>query len=353
MSAGQPDTAPVETRNAIDTARLESWMIDHVPGFTGPLQVDQFVGGQSNPTFLLRSGAGNYVLRRRPPGNLLPSAHAVDREHRVLSALHVAGYAVPRPFALCLDETVIGSIFFVMSAVEGRVFWNQQLPDLDRADRRPVFQSLAETLAALHAFDPDALGLSDFGPPGNYYARQIGRWTKQYRLSQSGEVAAFEKLIDWLPGSIPDQTRTTVVHGDFQLHNTILHPTAPRVAAVIDWELSTLGDPLADLSYMLMQWHVSGGRQVGLGGADLDALGIPGQDEMVETYCRAAGRSDAPKLDWHLAYNTFRFACILQGIAGRVREGNAASPRAREAAARAPALAETAWRLAERAGASG
>jgi aminoglycoside phosphotransferase (APT) family kinase protein len=351
VTAGRPVTVPIEAHQAFDTGRLQRWMQSHVPAFAGPLEIAQFDGGQSNPTFLLRTPRRNYVLRRRPPGNLLPSAHAVDREYRVMSALHQAGFPVPQAFALCLDEDVIGSIFFVMAAVEGRVFWNQQLPDLDRGDRRPIFHSLAITLARLHALDPAPLGLGDFGPPGNYYARQIGRWTKQYRLSQTEEIAAFERLIDWLPHSTPEQERTTLVHGDYQLHNTILHPSEPRVSAVIDWELSTLGDPLADLGYMLMQWHVSGGRQVGLGGADLKALDIPDQDEMVEIYCAAAGRSEIPRLDWHLAFNTFRFACILQGIAGRVREGNAASPRAREAAARAPALAETAWQLALRAGA--
>jgi aminoglycoside phosphotransferase (APT) family kinase protein len=347
---------PVEDRHRFDEAALARWMAEHMSGFEGPLTVLQFKGGQSNPTYRLQTPARAYVLRRKPFGPLLPSAHAVEREHRLISALKTTGFPVPQPYALCEDPEVIGAVFYVMEAVDGPIFWNGALPDLAPARRRAAYEAMISTLARLHSVDYAAIGLSDYGRPGNYFARQVERWTKQYRASETQPIEAAERLIDWLPRTVPAQERTSIVHGDYRLDNMIFAPEiltsgGARVAAVLDWELSTLGDPLADFSYLLMQWVMPADGRSGLAGLDLPALGIPTQAEAVSMYCRLTGRDGVPALDWYFAYNLFRLVGILQGIAGRVRDGTAASPQALEMAARAPLLAEAAWRFAERAGA--
>ena len=337
----------VDPRNRFDEARLAAWMAAHVEGFEGPLTIQQFKGGQSNPTFQVSTPARVYVLRRKPPGPLLPSAHAVDREFRVISALHPTGFPVPRPYALCEDEAVIGAMFYVMEKVEGRVLWDLTLPASPPADRHAIHMSACRTLAALHTTDWRAIGLEGFGRPGNYMLRQISRWTKQYKASEDHRIEAMERLIDWLPKSAPPDEETTIVHADFRLDNMIVHPTEPKVAAVLDWELSTLGNPLADFSYVLMQWVNGGLSQV----PDLEARGLPTMEEYVAEYCRLTGRAGLPDLNWYFAYNAFRLAGILQGILGRVRDGTANSPHAAEQAARVPLLAETAWGFAVKAGA--
>ena len=342
---------PVEARDRFDEAQLDRWLQANVDGYAGPLIVQQFKGGQSNPTYRLETPGRDYVLRRKPFGPLLPSAHAVDREFRLISALNMVGFAVPHAYALCEDASVIGAIFYVMEAVEGAIHWDGALPGLTPPERRRVYEAMVSTLAELHQVDPVAAGLGDYGRPGNYFARQVERWTRQYRASETGRIEAAERLMDWLPRTVPEQTRTSIVHGDYRLDNMIIAPSGDRVAAVLDWELSTLGDPLADFSYMLMHWEMPSDGRSGLGGLDLAALGIPSRDEAVALYCRLTGRDGVPELDWYFAYNLFRLVGILQGIAGRVRDGTAASPRAAEMAARTPRLAEAAWRFAERAGA--
>jgi aminoglycoside phosphotransferase (APT) family kinase protein len=342
---------PVEERHRFDEAALSRWMEEHVQGFEGPLSVLQFKGGQSNPTYRLDTPARAYVLRRKPFGPLLPSAHAVDREFRLISALAATGFPVPRAFALCEDPGVIGAVFYVMEAVEGPIHWDGSLPGMAPAERRAAYEALISTLARLHGVDYAAIGLSDYGRPGNYFARQVERWTKQYRASETDRIEAAERLIAWLPRTVPEQDRTTIVHGDYRLDNVVFAPEGARVAAVLDWELSTLGDPLADFSYLLMQWVTPADGRSGLQGLDLEALGIPSKAEATALYCRLTDRKDVPALDWYFAYNLFRLVCILQGIAGRVRDGTAASPQAVEMAARAPQLADAAWRFAQRAGA--
>lgn len=342
---------PVEERHRFDEAALDRWMRDHVPGYAGPLTVRQFKGGQSNPTYRLDTPGAAYVLRRKPFGPLLPSAHAVEREYRVTAALHGAGFPVARPFGLCAEEGVIGAVFYVMAMVQGRVFWDATLPGLPPAERRAVYRAKIETLAQLHAFDPAAIGLADYGRPGNYFARQIDRWTRQYRASETIPVPEMDRLIAWLPGTVPAQERTAVVHGDYRIDNLIYAPAEPRVLAVLDWELSTLGDPLADITYLLMHWAMPADGRSGLDGIDLKGLGIPTVEEAVELYCGLTGRSGLPDLDWYFAYNLFRFAAILQGIAGRVRDGTAASPQATLYGERVAPLARTAWAYAVKAGA--
>ena len=317
---------PVEDAHRFDEAALERWMTRHVAGYAGPLSVSQFKGGQSNPTFQLETPAGAYVMRRKPPGRLLPSAHAVDREFRVISALHPTGFPVPRPFGLCTDEAVIGAMFYVMEKVDGRVLWDQTLPQYSPAERRPIFLAQVDTLAALHNTDYRAVGLEDYGRPGAYVARQIDRWTRQYRASETAPIEAMDRLAEWLPRTCPEEERTSVVHGDYRLDNMVLHPTRPKVAAVLDWELSTLGSPVADFTYFLMQWVY--GPLAGL--PDPAAHGLPAMEEVVAAYCGLTGRPGLPDLDWYFAYNLFRFAAIKQGIVGRVRDGTASSPQAGE-----------------------
>jgi aminoglycoside phosphotransferase (APT) family kinase protein len=330
-----------------DEAKLLAWMQANVEGFEGPLEVRQFKGGQSNPTYQLVTPKQKYVMRRKPPGKLLPSAHAVDREFKVINGLYPTGYPVARPYGLCMDESVTGTIFYVMEMVEGRILWDQTLPQYEPAERHAIYMAQIKTLADLHNTDYQAVGLADFGRPGNYFARQIGRWTKQYKASETDHRPDMEKLIAWLPTTAPNDDKTTIVHGDYRLDNMVLHATEPRVAAVLDWELSTLGNPLADFTYLLMNWVNGAISQI----PDLPAHGIPTIDEYVAEYCRLTGRDGLPELDWYFAYNGFRLAGILQGIVGRVRDGTANSPQAHAQAERVPGLASMAWHYAQRAGA--
>ncbi|MGR4866626.1 phosphotransferase [Caulobacter sp. LARHSG274] len=345
-------TKPVDPRHAIDEVKLAAWLAAHVEGYAGPLEVRQFKGGQSNPTYQLVTPTKKYVLRRKPPGKLLPSAHAVDREFRVISGLGQAQFPVARAYALCLDEAVIGTIFYVMDHVEGRILWDGTLPGYAPAERRAIYEAEIDTLAALHRVDYAAVGLADYGKPGNYFTRQIDRWTRQYRASETRTIEAMDRLIAWLPASAPADDQTSIVHGDYRLDNMILHPTEPRVLAVLDWELSTLGNPLADFSYFLMNWVMPADQRGGLAEiADLTAYGVPTIDEAVARYCALTGREGLPNLDWYFSYNLFRLAGICQGIVGRVRDGTAASAHAEQMEARVPLLAVSAWDFARRAGA--
>ena len=293
---------PVEARHRFDEAALDRWMVANVAGYVGPLTVWQFKGGQSNPTYRLETPARAYVLRRKPFGTLLPSAHAVDREFRLISALNTIGFPVPHAYGLCEDAGVIGAVFYVMEAVEGAIHWDGTLPGLEPGQRRAVYEAMISTLAALHQVDYATIGLGDYGRPGNYFARQVERWTKQYRASETDRIEAAERLMDWLPRTVPEQTRTAIVHGDYRLDNMIVASSGDRIAAVLDWELSTLGDPLADFSYMLMQWAMPADGRSGLAGLDLAALGIPSRDEAVALYCPAdrAGRRTRARLVFRL-----------------------------------------------------
>jgi aminoglycoside phosphotransferase (APT) family kinase protein len=339
-----------------DPARLGDYLAREVAGFTGPLQVHQFKGGQSNPTYLLDTPGRRYVLRRKPPGKLLPSAHAVDREFRVIRALHAKGFPVAEPVVFCADESVAGTPFYVMGFVEGRVFWNPEMPGSHPAERAAVYDAMNATLALLHSFDPAAIGLADFGRGENYVARQVERWSKQYRASQTQAIDEMERLIEWLPAHLPPAGPSRLVHGDYRLDNVILHPSEPKVLAVLDWELSTIGDPLADFTYHLMQWHMppedTGAGTGSLVGFDLAELGIPSLADYVDRYVARTGLDPRPRLATYLAYNFFRIAAILQGIAGRVRDGTATSEHAPAKAQMVRPLAETAWRFAREAGAT-
>ena len=342
---------PVDERLRFDEAALARWMAATISDFGGPMTVRQFKGGQSNPTYLIITPGRDYVLRRKPPGVLLPSAHAVDREFKVISALHAAGYPVARPWGLCEDPEVIGTAFYVMDRVEGRILWNLDLPDQTPDERRAIYEAQIDALADLHKLDPEAIGLGDYGKAGNYFARQVGRWTKQYRASETESISAMDRLIDWLPNGLPPDGPARIVHGDFRLDNLILHPERAEVRAVLDWELSTLGDPLADISYFLIAWVIPASERNGLAGLDLEALGIPSMNEVIARYCARTGRGGLPQLDWLLSYNLFRLAAICQGIGGRVRDGTAASPHAAAMAARVKPLSAGAWHFAEQAGA--
>jgi aminoglycoside phosphotransferase (APT) family kinase protein len=347
-------TKEVTERLRFDVGALESYLRQHLDGFTGPIALSQFKGGQSNPTYLVETPQRRYVLRRKPPGKLLPSAHAVDREHRVISALYAQGFPVAEPILYCADETVIGTAFFVMSYVEGRVFWEAEMPSSSPAERAQVYDVMNATLARLHSFDPAAIGLADYGRGENYVARQIERWSKQYRASETEKVEDMERLIAWLPAHLPPPQPPRLVHGDYRLDNIILAPDAPQVAAVLDWELSTLGDPLADFSYHLMQWHMPP-SEAGTGslvGLDLPALGIPSLEDYVEAYVRRTSLDPRPYLAVYSAYNFFRIAAILQGIVGRVRDGTAASAVAAAKAELVRPLAAKAWQFARQAGAA-
>jgi len=340
-------TKPVADSHRFDEAALDAWLRANVQDYQGPLEVRQFKGGQSNPTYQLITPGKKYVLRRKPPGKLLASAHAVDREYKVITALHRTGFPVARSYGLCSDDSVIGTMFYVMDMVEGRILWDQTLPQYTPAERRAIYMAKLKTLADLHNTDYQAIGLGDYGKPGNYMARQVDRWTKQYRASETTQIEEMDKLIEWLPKTVPQQERTSVVHGDYRLDNMVMHPTEPRVIAVLDWELSTLGEPLADFTYLIMNWF--NGTLATL--PDLKAHGIPSVDEYVAEYCRLTGRSSLPGLDWFFAYNSFRLAGILQGILGRVRDGTANSPQASAMALRVPPLAKAGWEFAQRAGA--
>jgi len=347
---GTKDAAPALQ---LDAARLENYLAAQVKGFAGPLTVKQFKGGQSNPTYLLQTPARRYVLRRKPPGKLLPSAHAVDREYRVIRALHAQGFPVAEPLVYCADEAVAGTAFYVMSFADGRVFWEPQMPGSNPAEREAVYDAMNDTIARLHAFDPAQIGLGDFGRGENYVARQVERWSKQYRASETEKIDAMEQLIEWLPKHIPTGGATRLVHGDYRLDNLIVAASEPKVVAVLDWELSTLGDPLADFTYHVMAWHMphseSAAGTASLVGQDLRALGIPSMADYVDAYVARTGLDPRPTLPVYLAYNFFRIAAILQGIIGRVRDGTATSEFAPAKAEMIRPLAEKAWEFAREA----
>ena len=335
----------------LDADRLAAWMADNVEGFEGPVEIRKFAGGQSNPTYRIDAKSRSYVLRRKPFGKLLPSAHAVDREYRVISGLYPTGFPVAKPFGLCTDDDVIGSMFYIMDMVEGRTIWDGSMPDASPAERRAVYLEMVDILAALHNVDVDAAGLSEYGKPGNYFGRQIERWTKQYRLSETQHMPEMERLIEWLPSTMPEQTRTSVVHGDYRIDNAIFHATKPEILAVLDWELSTLGDPLADFTYLCMACVVPNEGRSGVLDLARKALGIPELDEVVERYCAATQRDSIPDMNWYFAYNFFRLAGITQGIKKRVIDGTASSAHAKAMSERVFPLAEEAWNFAKKAGA--
>jgi len=343
-------TKPVEERHRLDVARLESWLESRIDNFQGPIEIEQFKGGQSNPTYRLSADGKRYALRRKPPGKLLPSAHAVDREYRVISALHSTGFPVARPYCLCEDDSVIGTMFYVMDCVEGRVLWDQALPGMPKPERFAIWDELNRVIALLHTVDYKAVGLEEFGKPRNYLERQIGRWTKQYQASETQKIEAMDNLIAWLPNNIPSGDETTIVHGDYRLDNTIFHPSEPRILAVLDWELSTLGHPLVDFAYHCMSWHIPPGQFHGIEGLDFEELGIPTEQRYIDMYCRRTGREGVSRSDWdfYMAYNLFRIAAILQGIAKRVVDGTAASVHGRDAGSRAPIMAELGWQQVEK-----
>ena len=344
-------TRPVAAAHRFDIAALQRYLAARIDGLRGPIAVEQFNGGQSNPTYKLSADGNSYVLRRKPPGALLPSAHAVDREYRVITALAATDVPVARTHCLCEDASVIGTPFYVMDFIAGRIFWDPRLPGLAREERHAIFDELNRVIAALHRVDYAAIGLADFGKPGNYFARQIDRWSRQYKASETERIDAMDRLIEWLPQNIPAGDRTTIVHGDYRLDNVIFHPNEPRILAVLDWELSTLGHPMADLSYHMMVWRLAADEFRGLRGVDCGALGIPTEDAYLDLYLRRTGTSERPsprERSFYLAYNLFRLAAILQGVMARALAGNAASAQAQDAGRRARPIAELGWKEVER-----
>mgnify|MGYP003393734305 FL=1 len=342
---------PGSSSHSLDTARLDSWLRSEVPGYLGPVMAEKFADGQSNPTYKLMAASGPYVLRRKPPGTLLASAHAVDREFRVIGALASTGVPVPKVHALCADESIIGGMFYVMEYVEGRVFWDPTLPGMAPKERTAVFDSMNATIARLHSVDCAAVGLEGFGRPGNYMQRQCERWTKQYRASETEKIEAMDHLIDWLPGNIPPAGDMRIVHGDYRLDNLIVHKTEPKVVAVLDWELSTLGDPLVDFAYHVMVWRIAPELFRGLAGAPLRELGIPSEAEYLDAYCRRTGRPPIANWDVYIIYSMFRIAAILQGVLKRAIDGNASNKDAFDVGRRGRLIAEQGWGLARGIGA--
>lgn len=345
-------TIEVPENDRLDLGRLTAWFAANVEGFAGPIAYSKFKGGQSNPTYRIDTPGATYVLRRQPFGKLLPSAHAVDREYAAMSALYPTGFPVPRTYGLCEDPGVIGAKFFVMSMAEGRSLWNGALPDCTPDQRREIYHAMIDTMADLHLKQPAEIGLGSFGKPDNYCARQIARWTTQYRLSETEVIPAMDRLIEWLPQTIPAQHESSVVHGDYRLDNMIFHTSENRVIAVLDWELSTLGDPIADFSYLMLNWHNPTDGRAGLLGLDIEALGIPSQDEAVERYVSRTGYP-VPPMDWYFSYNLFRLAGILQGIKKRVIDGTASSAHAKAMSGRVGPLVERAYEFARSAGMEG
>ena len=342
-------TMAVQEKHRFDEEALGRYMAAHVEGYSPPLTVEQFKGGQSNPTYRLSDGGGRkYVLRRKPPGKLLPSAHAVDREYRVISALNETDVPTPRAYALCEDETVVGTPFYIMEYCDGRVFWDPLLPELPKENRRAIYEAKFRALSRLHAVDYASLGLADFGRPGSYVARQISRWGKQYKASETDRIEAMDRLLDWLPANLPANDETVLVHGDYRLDNMIFHASEPRILGIIDWEISTLGDPLAELAYLCMLWRTPmdwGGLQ----GHDLAALGLPEEGEMVRFYCGLAGRPVPAQALWdfYMAYNLFRVSCIRQGVYARSLDGTASNMRAADSGKLVRPAAELAWKIVE------
>lgn len=335
----------------IDSDRLGEWLEASVPGFREPMTIEKFAFGQSNPTYRIDAASGPLVLRRKPFGDLLPSAHQVEREYALMAALNPRGYPVPRPVGLCEDTGVIGVGFFVMECVEGRVFKDGALPGLTPQERRRVYDAMIDCLAQLHAVDYEAAGLSAFGRPGNYFQRQTDRWTRQYRASQTETIPEMDALAGWLPGTVPEQGRTSIIHGDYRIDNIIYRPHDPEVAAVLDWELSTIGDPLADFANLTINWLMPVDGSAALGGLDLKALGIPDIAEATSRYCAATGRDGLPDLDWYFAFSLFRLAAIIQGVVKRALDGNASNEAAHEQAARVVPIARIGWERARMAGA--
>ncbi len=329
---------------------LQNWFETNVPGAKGPIVLDKFTGGQSNPTFRASSGTRQYVLRRKPFGTLLASAHAIEREYRLLSALHPVAYPVPRPLALCEDAAVIGAPFYVMELMDGTVYWDGSLPHMSKEERSAIYGALVDALAALHRIEPTAVGLADFGGSGDFFARQLNRWTRQYRTTQSEHIEEMEQLIDWLPRHKPRQGRASIVHGDYRIDNVVFAPDSAQVAAVLDWELATIGDPLFDLAYLALAWVLPAEGRSGLVGVELSVLGIPLLDDMLARYCAATGRDGVPDLPWLLAFSLFRLAVILQGVGARAAAGNASSDGAVREARRVVPFARAAWDQACRAG---
>ena len=343
-------TVEPEGADRLDEARLTEWMEANVAGFKGPLHLTKFKGGQSNPTYKIDAPSGSYVLRRKPFGPLLPSAHAVDREHKVQAGLSKAGFPVAPQYGLCTDDSVVGSWFYVMGMIDGRTIWNGAMPDDAPEYRRATYMAMIDTLAQLHQVDVASVGL-----PGNYFGRQVDRWTKQYKLSETELMPEMEQLIEWLPATLPEQTRTSVVHGDYRIDNMIwarpeTHGDRPEVLAVLDWELSTLGDPLGDFSYVCMAWVTDNGGRSGVQDLDRKALGIPELDEVVERYCQVTGRDSVPDMNWYFAYNFFRLAGIMQGIKKRVIDGTASSAHAKAMSERVQPLVDRAFEFAKLAG---
>ena len=342
-------TVEVSDNDRLDLAALTAWFEASVDGFEGPIAYSKFKGGQSNPTYRIDTPARSYVLRRQPFGKLLPSAHAVDREYAAMHALGPTGFPVPKIYGLCEDPEVLGSKFFVMGLADGRSLWNGALPNSTPDERRAIYLAMIETMADLHLHDPAAIGLSDFGKPDDYCARQISRWTKQYKLSETEHMPKMERLIEWLPQTIPPQHGSSVVHGDYRLDNLIFEKDADRVLAVLDWELSTLGDPIADFSYLMLNWYNPADGRAGLQGLDLEALGIPSVEEAVERYVTRTGYP-VPPMEWYFAYNLFRLAGIIQGIKKRVIDGTASSAHARSMSDRVAPLVDRAYDFALAAG---
>ena len=351
-------TRAVSDQHAFDVPALTAWMQGHVQGFAGPLQVEMFKGGQSNPTYKLITPGRSYVMRSKPGpvAKLLPSAHAIEREFRVMKGLAGTDVPVPHMYALCEDESIIGRAFYIMECMEGRVLWDQSLPGMEPAQRAAIYDEMNRVISALHTVDFAAQGLADYGKSGNYFERQIGRWSKQYVASVTQPIPEMDQLMQWLPAHMPasalDASRVSIVHGDFRLDNLMFHPTEPRVIAVLDWELSTLGHPLSDFSYHCMSWHIPATLGRGIAGKDLAALGIPGEEEYIRRYCERTGLKDVDTLraDWnfYMAYNMFRIAAILQGIAKRVEAGTASSAQAKASGDTARPMAELAWSFAQR-----
>jgi aminoglycoside phosphotransferase (APT) family kinase protein len=344
-------TTAVREAHRFDEMRLAQWLAAHVAGYSGPLTVEQFKGGQSNPTYKLLTPHKAYVMRRKPPGQLLKGAHAVEREAEVLQALKTVGFPVAHVHGLCTDDTVIGTWFYVMNCVDGRVFWDATFPEVSRLDRPRYFDAMNETLARLHCVNYRGIGLAEYGRPGNYFARQIARWSKQYLgdAADAGRDENMNRLIEWLLAHVPESDETTLVHGDFRVDNLIFHPKEPRVLAVLDWELSTLGHPLADFAYHAMMYRLPPGIVAGLAGSDLQALNIPSEADYLADYCRRTRRESIPELDFYIAFNIFRLAAICHGIKARLARGTAASAHAKRYAAGVEALAELGWKQARRA----
>jgi aminoglycoside phosphotransferase (APT) family kinase protein len=345
-------TREVAERLRFDTTALDRWLAEHVPGHDGPIRVSQFKGGQSNPTYRIDTVRTSLVLRRKPPGTLLPGAHAVEREYRVLAALGAQGFPVPRVFGLCEDENVIGTAFYVMDMVPGRIVWEAHFPGVSREDRAAHFDAMNATIAQLHSYDPEAIGLGDFGKASGFVERQVGRWSKQYLGdTEAGRVPAMDRLVDWLGSNLPlDSRRSSVIHGDYRCDNMIFDPEQPVVRAVLDWELSTLGDPAADFTYHLLMYRMPGGPNFsGLAGMDLQELGIPSEEDYVAAYCRRTGRDHLPDKDYLIVFCLFRLAAILHGIKGRLARGNASSAHAAQMVERLEPLADLAWEEAQKA----